>query len=115
MLPFVLALAQIVITGPPPPGPTPSQPEHHIFSSYDYPPEAVKNRWEGTVVVDVVVGADGAPKSCSIIKSSSHQLLDDTTCRLIMSRAKFVAEKDRAGNAVESHFRPPSVQWRLKQ
>jgi periplasmic protein TonB len=115
MLPLFLALAQIVITGPPPPGPPPSRAQHGIFSGYDYPSEAVRNRWEGTVVVDLLVSGDGSPKSCSILKSSGHQLLDDTTCNLIMTRAKFIAAKDKAGNAVESRYRPPSVEWRLKE
>jgi TonB family protein len=114
MVAFLLALAQITITGPPPPGQPPSE-RNYIFSGYDYPSEAVKNHWEGTVIVDVLVGTDGAPKSCSIVSSSGHQLLDDTTCTLIMSRAKFIADKDKDGKAVESHFRPPSVTWRLQR
>jgi protein TonB len=115
MLPFLFALIQIVITGPPPPGTPPSPSEHYVFSGYDYPPEAVRNHWEGTVRVDILVGVDGRPKSCSIIKSSGHKLLDDTTCSLIMTRAKFDLDRDKAGNAIESHFRPPSVKWRLKK
>jgi protein TonB len=115
MVAFLFALAQIVITGPPPAGPPPSDPKHYIFSGYDYPAEAVKNHWEGTVAVDIVVGPDGGPKSCSIVSSSGHRLLDDTTCALIMSRAKFTPDKDKHGKAVESHFRPPSVTWRLQR
>ena len=113
MLPFILTLAQITITGPPPSQGSPPQQGGYIFSAYDYPPEAVRNRWEGSVIVDVLVGKDGSPKSCSIVKSSGHQLLDDTTCGLIMSRAKLVPETDEAGRAIESHFQPPSVTWQL--
>lgn len=115
MFSVILALAQITITGPPPPGPPPPQPKRYIFSGYDYPPEAVTNHWQGTVVVDLVVGADGSPKSCATIKSSGHPLLDDTTCGLLMSRGKFTPETDKNGRAIESHFRPPSVKWRLKR
>jgi TonB family protein len=115
MIPFVLSLAQIVITGPPTGWVAPPNYPRYIFSSEDYPAEAVKNHWEGTVVVDVLVSADGSPKSCSIIDSSGHKLLDDTTCDLIMSRAKFGAAKDKAGNVIESHFRPPSISWHLKK
>lgn len=115
MIPLLLTLAQIVITGPPTGSLPPPDHRRYIFSAEDYPPEAVRNHWEGKVKVELFVGADGSPKSCSIIRSSGHKLLDDTTCGLIMSRAKFVADKDKAGNAVESHFRPPSVSWRLKR
>jgi protein TonB len=113
MIPVVLAFAQIVITGPPPPAAPPAGPHHYVFSNYDYPIEAVKNHWEGTVVVDLVVAADGSPTSCSIVQSSGHQLLDETTCNLIMSRAKFAPGRDKAGNPIESHSRSPSVTWRL--
>ena len=114
MLAILIALAHIVITGPPPPGLPPAT-EKGILSSYDYPAEAVRERSEGTVVVDVLVGVDGSPKSCSITKSSGHKSLDLTTCNVIMSRAKFTAKKDEAGKAIEGHFGPLTVEWRLKK
>lgn len=112
MLSLFLALAQIVITGPPATNPPP-QPADYIFSGQDYPTDAVRNHWEGTVLVDVLIGTDGSPKSCAIVKSSGHRLLDDTTCNLIMTRAKFAPPKDKSGNPTEEHFQPPKVTWRL--
>ncbi len=115
MLPLMIALAQIVITGPAKPDwpPPPAHPKY-IFSGYDYPAEAVRNRWEGTVVADLVIDQRGTPKSCSIVQSSGHKLLDDTTCALLIERAKFKPAKDKWGKPIEDKVRTPTVEWRLR-
>ncbi|QNM81916.1 energy transducer TonB [Sphingomonas sabuli] len=114
LIAFLAAMSQIIIIGPPPAGPPPPESDGHIFSGHDYPADAMKNRWEGTVVVDLLIGADGLPKKCSIVESSRHKLLDDTTCALIMRRAKFIPKTDSYGNPVPTHMQPPAVVWKLK-
>lgn len=59
------------------------------FSPKDYPAEAQKNGREGNVRFEVDVGADGKPTACRIAKSSGTPSLDETTCRVVMARAKF--------------------------
>ncbi|MBN8740929.1 MAG: hypothetical protein BGP24_20785 [Lysobacterales bacterium 69-70] len=41
-----------------------------------YPPIAKRQRMEGTVILRVLVGADGVPQSIDIERSSGHSLLD---------------------------------------
>jgi protein TonB len=43
----------------------------------NYPPKAKRRREEGMVLVLVLVGADGLPKTARIYHSSGHPLLDD--------------------------------------
>ena len=60
---------------------------------------------QGTVVADLLIGTDGTPKSCTIIKSSNHQVLDDTTCTLLVTRAKFAPTIDKkTGRPIEDHY-----------
>jgi TonB family protein len=42
-----------------------------------YPDQALKNSWEGTVVLRIVVGGDGRPSSVELAESSGHGVLDD--------------------------------------
>src|SRR3954447_15410959 len=115
MIPL-LALAQIVITGPAKPDwpPPPAHPTY-IFSAFDYPPDAVRNHWEGTVVAELVIDVTGNPKSCSIVRSSGHKILDETTCALLVERAKFAPARDKSGNPIEDKMRTPTVEWRLRR
>lgn len=106
MLLLFLAQAAAVPPSPPPP-PRP------IFTNADYPPEAVRNRWEGTVVADLTISVEGVPTACRIVKSSGHKVLDDATCDLIIRRARFVPAKDSGGNPKSDTFRTPPIVWRL--
>jgi TonB family protein len=42
----------------------------------DYPEEAQRWRWTGTVMVDVIVGANGSVKDVSLAKTSGFHILD---------------------------------------
>jgi len=88
-------------------------PSHPIFTAADYPPEAIRNHWEGVVVADLSISVEGRPTACRIVQSSGHKVLDDATCDLIMHRAKFAPAKDAAGNSTTDTFRTPPVTWRL--
>jgi protein TonB len=48
-----------------------------------YPRVALDNNWEGTAVVRVIVGANGAIASISVISSSGHQVLDKQALDMI--------------------------------
>ena len=107
LLAFLLQAAQATQPMPPP---------HMkpVFTYDDYPAEAVRNRWQGTVVVDLTISRDGSPTACRIVQSSGHKVLDDATCDLIMRRAKFVPARDMNGNPIESHLQAPPVTWAIQ-
>ena len=42
-----------------------------------YPPEALRNRWEGTTVLDVRVTSEGTVASATVYSSSGYAVLDD--------------------------------------
>lgn len=96
------------------------QPLPSLFSARDYPAEAVRNREEGSVGFRIEVGADGRPSGCSIAASSGSALLDATTCRLLMERARFRPARDSRGKPTSDSFngriiwRMPPVQPRLE-
>ena len=48
-----------------------------------YPPEARRNGWEGTVVLDLRVAADGTLAEASIHQTSGHKVLDRAALRMI--------------------------------
>lgn len=64
------------------------------------------------LVLDVAVGADGAPLACTIAETSGLAELDALTCRLIARRARFIPRRDDAGMAVAGSNRV-KVDWRL--
>lgn len=50
-----------------------------------YPPEALKHRWEGTVVLRLKIGAGGILESADVEVSSGYRVLDKEALRMIKS------------------------------
>jgi TonB family protein len=71
----------------------------------DYPAEALRNKAQGTTRFEVAVDADGKATGCTILKSSGHASLDQQTCAVLMSRARFKPARDDAGNPVAGTWR----------
>ena len=83
-----------------------------IFSTKDYPTEAVRNGQYGTIGVLVWIETSGRISTCEIIESNAAAVLEQTTCDLLKMRARFTPARDAAGNAV----RAPSfarIRWQL--
>jgi len=59
------------------------------MSSNDYPPQAIRSSTQGRVVVRVTVGPDGRATDCRTVGPSGSAALDATTCRVVMTRARF--------------------------
>ena len=94
---------------PPPPKaqPTPGRPKGSAQSwvtNDDYPSRALRENAQGTTGFSLNYGADGKPTGCQITASSGNQDLDDTVCKLLMSRARFVPGQDYEGNKVASTY-----------
>lgn len=77
----------------------------------DYPRRASREQAEGTVIAKYVVGADGRPRGCSVLKSSGNAELDATTCRLIEKRFRYRPARDAHGHAVSEEKGWKQVWW----
>jgi protein TonB len=66
-----------------------------------YPPDARRRGEQGTVMMRVLVGADGAVVRAEISRSSGYRRLDDAALAAVRKRWRFVAAR-RDGRAVES-------------
>ena len=86
-----------------------------LFSYDDYPPKALENNWQGSVIVKVHVGTNGRVRSCRIVKSSGHNALDIKTCEIVLLRARFTPARDSNGNAVEDDVELPRIQWLIAE
>ena len=85
---------------------TPATPvaPHSWFTKLDYPSDALGAGAQGATEFQILIGNDGKPKSCQIIKSAGHPSLDEATCKIVMRRARWKPALDDSGQAVESSF-----------
>jgi protein TonB len=103
---------------PPPPPPRVSQAARAqgslpgLFSTDDYPQAALRNEEQGTTAVSLTIGPNGRVSGCNVTSSSGSRSLDDTTCRILRSRARFTPAKDQAGNPI-SDTSSARISWEL--
>ncbi|MEO5640637.1 MAG: energy transducer TonB [Sphingomicrobium sp.] len=83
-----------------------------LFSSDDYPNEALQKRETGTVKVRLTIGVDGRISACEVTLSSLSPSLDAATCRVITDRARFEPARDRAGRPVPDSY-VQRITWKL--
>lgn len=68
----------------------------------DYPREAGEQGVSGTVGVRFVVAIDGRVPRCQVTRSSGSDVLDQTTCRLIVQRYRYKPAHDAHGHPFEA-------------
>jgi protein TonB len=110
---LLFLLAQVTPNPSEAPPPPPRSGLVTLFSSDDYPKEAIRHRWEGTVQVEIAVSPEGRVSGCRIVRSSGYAVLDEKTCDIMRTRAKFTPAKDSNGRPVEDHVVSPPIMWRL--
>lgn len=112
----------ITPTAPPAP-PTPAPPRivqpvraranlTSYFSDDDYPPSALRAEEQGTTGFRLTIGPDGRVSACEVTSSSGSSALDQATCRILRSRARYTPARDQSGNPT-SGTDQARVQWRL--
>jgi protein TonB len=69
-----------------------------LFRGDDYPQSALERDEQGSVTVRLTVGTNGRVSNCNVSSSSGSRTLDNTTCRVLRSRARFTPAKDNRGN-----------------
>lgn len=57
----------------------------------DYPDAAIRNKLSGTLILDVVIRADGSLQEINLRRSSGHQILDDAAKRIVRMASPFEA------------------------
>ncbi|VAW65654.1 hypothetical protein MNBD_GAMMA11-1625, partial [hydrothermal vent metagenome] len=55
----------------------------------DYPDAAIRAKLNGTLILDVVINADGTLKEINLRQSSGHQVLDDAAKRIVRMSSPF--------------------------
>lgn len=85
-----------------------------LFSTDDYPREAIRNGEEGTVAVTLTVDAEGKVADCVVDVSSGSPSLDVATCRILWTRAKFTPARDAKGQPVQDTFHQ-RIRWELPE
>ena len=71
-----------------------------LFSTDDYPGDAIRSEQQGTTAVRLTIDGSGRVSGCSVTSSSGSRSLDDATCRIIRSRARYTPAKDQAGSPI---------------
>ena len=87
---------------PPPPPPVDIAPSENI--SYrrlrppKYPPQAVRQRMEGKVVLKVLVGLDGKPEEITVEKTSGYRVLDQAAIAAVKTWVFNAGQKNGAAS-----------------
>jgi len=72
------------------------------ITSEDYPPEALRDRAEGTTAILFEIAIDGTVGNCVVVGSSGSPLLDATACAVFSARAKYHPSTDEDGKPIVS-------------
>jgi TonB family protein len=78
------------------------------ITSNDYPRSAVKQHHEGRIAVELTVDVSGALSNCTVKAGTGWPELDETTCQLLMQRAKFAPARDMQGALLGA-----VIEWRF--
>jgi protein TonB len=114
----------VVITPQAPPAPPPPPPAkitkatsakgnlQGLFSGDDYPQDALRNEETGATTVSLSIGTDGRVTGCSVTHSSGSRSLDNATCRILRSRARFNPAKLSNGEPTTDSV-SQTIRWQI--
>lgn len=84
------------------------------FTADDYPAAALRGNQQGRTGFSIDIGPDGRVTNCRVTESSGAAALDQATCRIIRSRARYTPARTARGVAVAGRD-AGSVTWRLPE
>jgi hypothetical protein len=84
-----------------------------IFTSQDYPLEALISQQEGTAQYLLLIDEKGAVAACHLVKASGITAFDAMGCQVILERAKFKPALDSRGKPIRSGIVTPPISWRM--
>jgi len=82
-----------------------------LFTTDDYPDEAIKAEDQGTVAVDLEIAPTGKVVRCTVTQSASPAL-DAQTCAILQERASYPPNRDKAGRLLATSDRV-RIRWVL--
>ncbi|WP_239016983.1 energy transducer TonB [Sphingomonas ginkgonis] len=82
------------------------------ISDSDYPDDAVRAEEQGTTRFTLQIGSNGRVTGCSVTGTSGSRSLDNTTCRIMQSRARFTPAVDSNGQPTGDSY-SGSIRWVL--
>jgi protein TonB len=83
-----------------------------IFSTDDYPVEAIRRNEQGTVGYQLSINRLGWVSGCRIVSSSGSEALDRATCNIIRDRARFEPARDANGRRATGQY-SGKIRWEL--
>jgi TonB family protein len=84
-----------------------------IFSSDDYPREAMKRWQQGKGQYLLLVDENGQVAGCQVLLATGVPILDAQACSVIERRAKFTPALDKNGKPVRSTVVTPPINWKF--
>jgi len=85
-----------------------------LFSTDDYPVEAIRREEQGTTAFKLSVNNRGRVERCAIVRSSGSQALDRTTCEILSKRARFTPATNEQGQPV-ADISTGRIRWVLPE
>ncbi|CAN5235014.1 hypothetical protein BH09BAC1_BH09BAC1_21310 [soil metagenome] len=76
------------------------------LSSFQYPPEASKNKQQGTTYINIVITEDGSISNVAVARSSGHEILDKAAMEHIAAMPKW-KPGTQAGKPVRVQYTIP--------
>jgi hypothetical protein len=92
----------------------PLRPLAELFTSEDYPVDAIIRKAEGRTGFELAIDSNGAPYSCRILEATKEPSLDRVACDVLMARAKFEPALDAKGRPVPDTY-AARVVWVLPE
>ncbi len=84
-----------------------------IFTSDDYPEEAVNAGQSGTTRYLLMIARDGSVMDCVVVESSGVASLDAMGCQVIRERAKFKPAIGADGKPTVDTVVTPPIRWQM--
>ena len=85
-----------------------------IFTSADYPREAVLAQFAGSSRVLLLIDEAGNVKDCTVLETSGMAVLDSKTCGVITQRAKFTPAVGADGKPMKDSY-VQRIDWTVKR
>ena len=85
-----------------------------LFSTDDYPHQAIRNEEQGTVQFRITIAPDGHVSDCRVISTSGSASLDRASCAIVSERARFEPARDANGRRVADTM-TSRVRWELPE
>lgn len=85
-----------------------------VFSTNDYPMEAIRHEEQGTVAFRLSISRRGTVTDCIVTSSSGSDALDRATCDIIEDRARYEPARDAEGRRTTAED-TGRIRWELPE